>query len=625
MKKILIFAILLFCSLAFADWSDFIEPIEITNKTTDDILKVNSDGVWVNSSSIALSNITMADEGWIGLAVNKGRLVFNDEATDLLEFKDCEVDVDGDFTAGTVTSDAGVGGTTGTFSSLTATRVPYISTGGLFVDSANFTFHATNGITLTPGANSVSVNKFSDDGTLAGDSDDALVTEKAIKTYIDGAAGTVIWSRSGTTISPTNSGDDIDGTGGYLLDSQSITNLASKGAGYYYNGVDAFTNLDLLAAELVNTNNTKGTIVMTVTFHDFTEDNGKIWYFGDTNANERIGLYFPVTDYKLGGLCTVAGTGQWTFETNNTFAEDVELNIVLVQDGTEPVLYVNGVLEPITFSVTTDKTSWFHETTGIDNGRLALASYSSSPARNPINCTINYFDAWNYDWTADEAKDFYTNGNTPNKYIGADNTSQTSGTLTIGKTYRIVDWITDDDFTNIGGTNVDGNEFLATGTTPTKWTNSSVLIPIGNVAKYTGESVGHNTWSDLSGNNLFGTVDGATAINMDFQDDYVRQNNISSNTQILASSNVVPAGYMLVSMIALEDNSGEPVLDLGTTDGASDVFSQQTFTQNTLTTVDIGIVFSLTADTELWLTDDGAGAWASGNLSTVIFILERVQ
>ena len=55
---------------------------------------------------------------------------------------------------------------------------------------------------------------------------------------------------------------------------------------------------------------------------------------------------------------------------------------------------------------------------------------------------------------------------------------QTSGTLTVGDTYRIENWLSDDDFTNVGGTNVDDNEFVASGTTPTKWTNSSVLANI---------------------------------------------------------------------------------------------------------------------------------------------------
>src|SRR3990167_4751334 len=41
-------------------------------------------------------------------------------------------------------------------------------------------------------------------------------------------------------------------------------------------------------------------------------------------------------------------------------------------------------------------------------------------------------------------------------------TEQTSGTLTVGKRYRINNWITNDDFVNVGGTNGDGSEFIAT-------------------------------------------------------------------------------------------------------------------------------------------------------------------
>ncbi len=56
-------------------------------------------------------------------------------------------------------------------------------------------------------------------------------------------------------------------------------------------------------------------------------------------------------------------------------------------------------------------------------------------------------------------------------------TAQTSGTLTSGSVYCITDWKTADDFTNIGGLNVDNNIFTATGTTPTTWTASSIVKP----------------------------------------------------------------------------------------------------------------------------------------------------
>ena len=66
---------------------------------------------WINTAGGTFTTITMSDEGWIGLGAAKGRLVFNDEATDLLEFKDCTVDVDGAFTASSVVSDGLITGT----------------------------------------------------------------------------------------------------------------------------------------------------------------------------------------------------------------------------------------------------------------------------------------------------------------------------------------------------------------------------------------------------------------------------------------------------------------------------------------------------------------------------------
>lgn len=55
----------------------------------------------------------------------------------------------------------------------------------------------------------------------------------------------------------------------------------------------------------------------------------------------------------------------------------------------------------------------------------------------------------------------------------------TSGLLIIGTKYKIVTFATGDVFTNVGGTDVTGAVFVATGTTPTTWTNGSVLSVVG--------------------------------------------------------------------------------------------------------------------------------------------------
>jgi hypothetical protein len=59
---------------------------------------------------------------------------------------------------------------------------------------------------------------------------------------------------------------------------------------------------------------------------------------------------------------------------------------------------------------------------------------------------------------------------------GDDPQTTTGGTLTIGVTYEITNIQTGDDFTNVGASsNTNGVKFVATGTTPTIWTNSSEL------------------------------------------------------------------------------------------------------------------------------------------------------
>ena len=68
----------------------------------------------------------------------------------------------------------------------------------------------------------------------------------------------------------------------------------------------------------------------------------------------------------------------------------------------------------------------------------------------------------------------YANPNAPTD----DTNTQTSGSLIVDFTYRIILYVTGDDFTNVGGSNLTGAVFVATGTTPTVWTNGSQLQAI---------------------------------------------------------------------------------------------------------------------------------------------------
>lgn len=216
-------------------------------------------------------------------------------------------------------------------------------------------------------------------------------------------------------------GGDLDGQGHYLVDVQNILDLASKGQEYYFDGVDNYINLDLAVTELVDTANTKGAILWAGIINSFDTDFSRLWGFGDANAIEHIAVYSK-TNYKFWGICRSLAATQWNFETDNTFEEDVKYVVILVHDGIEPKLYVNGKLEPITFVTSTDKTKWFADTTGIDTGRLGCLNYGSLGNIYFLNSTCNRFLAETIDLSETEVKALSSGAPIPFKYLGASQT-----------------------------------------------------------------------------------------------------------------------------------------------------------------------------------------------------------
>ncbi len=123
-------------------------------------------------------------------------------------------------------------------------------------------------------------------------------------------------------------------------------------------------------------------------------------------------------------------------------------------------------------------------------------NFSSRTSTNTIHVyTLNFAP------TSAEVLDLYRNS-PPFSWKWATQTAQTSGTVTIGKQYQIDTFVAGDDFTNIGGVNTSGTRFVATGTTPTTWTNSSSLRPAGATLALEPEGIGPNKWIDSSTNQL---------------------------------------------------------------------------------------------------------------------------
>ncbi len=200
--------------------------------------------------------------------------------------------------------------------------------------------------------------------------------------------------------------------------------------------------------------------------------------------------------------------------SNGTVTRNVWNHIVCTQTPSARAIYINGVLQTVT------DVSSGHTTAFDGAGATAYIGREADGDHGYMDGQISDVKLYNIALSATEVKEFYSGASVPFKYkgpntgLGSGETELTSGTLTIGKKYRINDWITNDDFTNIGGTNEDGNEFVATGTTPTTWTNSSKVVPIGAVLEYDGASATPSRWYDKSGNDFHSTnVTGATLEN----------------------------------------------------------------------------------------------------------------
>lgn len=303
----------------------------------------------------------------------------------------------------------------------------------------------------------------------------------------------------------------------------------------------------------------------------------------------------------------------------------IDIIITHNSDYSNGTVYINGI----------DKTNISLETGTVNKAAFIQASIEAPfiGARNSNTVADAFFSGqifkvgiYNREYTAQEAEILSQGGNEQFCDIGASQTDLTSGTLKIGKRYILTDWITNDDFTNVGAaSNADGIEFIATGTTPNTWTNSSVVNQIGSIIEYNESGIGHNTWMGESINDFYGTVHNATYINIPSSDnEEARQNGITTDTQILSSSNIIPDGYMLKYVIGTETAGNTGTLDLGTTAGTSNVFSQVVFTASSTTSEAVDFINLTGSDLPLYINDDGAGTWNSSNIN-FIFILQKIR
>lgn len=136
--------------------------------------------------------------------------------------------------------------------------------------------------------------------------------------------------------------------------------------------VDDGVQVDALAAAIVAGNHTKGTITAWIMCPSFAAAQ-TIFGAGDANAVEY--MFFTVT--TAGKLQFKVYDGGATRVDVSTTSQVIYphkwYHVALVQDGSRPYIYVNGVNQALTYATATETGQWFDDTDAIDGGHIGAA------------------------------------------------------------------------------------------------------------------------------------------------------------------------------------------------------------------------------------------------------------
>ena len=150
-------------------------------------------------------------------------------------------------------------------------------------------------------------------------------------------------------------------------------------------------------------------------------------------------------------------------------------------------------------------------------------------------------------------------------------TGQTSGTLVASKRYRITTYVSADSFTNVGAaSNATGVEFVATGTTPTTWTNASTLNRIGGLVDLDFTVGAGYQATDRSTNALHGTLFNGVEFTQPKRVAVVYgTTSTAAPQQVLGATLSIPTNAIIEDIIV--NSSGTATVSIGPVTGGSTV------------------------------------------------------
>lgn len=373
----------------------------------------------------------------------------------------------------------------------------------------------------------------------------------------------------------------------------------------YFNGV---ANGYAQMASSINNNAT------TYPFTIYTEQmfvTGSTIRFKFYKLSGTIGFYFAHLSNNKSYFNVTDGTNTMTITSTGTIT-DGGFHKIFVIIGTNlatSYLVIDGIVD-----TTAVFSGAYPNLTKTNSGLLYVGGVNGSNHENEVKA----YRFFNRALTTTEAI-FYTYNSLLFADTKANNTTLSSGTLIIGKRYRVLTAGTG--IVINGSTKTAGTEIIATSTAVT-W-NSGTVVQIGCTVDCDQTTMNPIKWNDKSNSAYFDIINAET-INLppDFSCN-IPYTGITGN-----SSFVIPAGYS-INRIYIKNTTANAVtggIKIGTTAGGTDVVNNLAITANYNNIIeDTSVVlkqfFSDTANTTLYI--QAISAWNSASLNIVV-ICRRV-
>ena len=311
----------------------------------------------------------------------------------------------------------------------------------------------------------------------------------------------------------------------------------------------------------------------------------------DANAVGSFQLYFNGDGTLKVRIFGPGSTGDSVFASVSGFVTSFAgkaVDVVFTRSGTTDALYANGVAQTLTEGSSGTNPTW---AASIPGTYVILGSMNGSL----FNSTIYSATLFNRALSAAEVVTLVNQGVQESDKSG-NLTGQTSGTLTRGKRYRITTFVAGDSFTNVGAaSNATGVEFVATGTTPTTWTNSSTLNQIGAILDADlSAGVGYQV-PDRSSNKYHGVVSATgTAWTLAQRRGQVRATTNTSGDKQIFSQVSLPTNAIITSIIGY--TTGTPTIKIGNVSAGSQLVASVAMSASTYQSFTVAATTSTTGN-----------------------------